>query len=88
MTLFVNPRLEYLLHARPVCPECGDTKQQQIITSWSSPPQWGCRLCKFAYEYEPDGTPTLDEAEKAIARAFPALTRRKLRPLRIGTRGT
>lgn len=73
--VFANPRFEYLIHAHPKCPECDDTKQQFIVTTWEVPAQWGCRVCRFQYGYEPEGTPTLADAERALAAAYPAIPR-------------
>ena len=82
---YVNPRLQFLCRSYAQCPQCGDTKQQQIVTTWVTPAEWHCRMCKHQYWWEPENTPTIADAEKAIADAHPALARAGLLPLHVGT---
>ena len=45
-------RQDHILKHVPKCPSCGSEQVQ--IMRFVAPAQWRCRICKVAFEFEPE----------------------------------
>ncbi len=63
LTEFTQSRLNYLKKHGPTC-VCGESRQIQLREFIQPPAEWKCRTCKKKWNFEPDGTPTIEEFDK------------------------
>lgn len=51
--LRMTSRREFLCKNAPKCIMCG-ADQIQLVDSFLKPARWKCRICKFAFQHEPN----------------------------------